>query len=605
MNALLVYPTHENLREVEENYLRVGIDARCYPARLTSDTKYKSQNCWNELADEAEAMGFGVVKTVCPQCKCRIACTSAGYLGELADAKNAQVALCTHKRVEYSDFPNLMEGRGFVSVHENPIDLLRPRSEASEPDLFQVHLVIDRLLTDPRYLDWFGDAVAVDDDGNTYHDEELALRRDRLYQFTHHLSEILDRLLQTVQTAVSTVEWSSPISMRRPAGIERLLFKVTRAIKVSFKGQPWRFVLSAVTGELSSAAIIVSPRFQKGAQGETELIKTAVGFRNNRPLCSATTWFNDATLSADTLSAVLGTEVSDRTPGGRLELQKKAVQILRDVTRQTSKSIFANILRGTLVDRPQFNRVGIICHRPHIEAFQLLEPPFASRIVKSAYFGSGEERSSNAWHGECDLIIVAGTPRLPQSEIAAYLVQIGHVGAACTEPEWGTIKWDGRSESGEPITVTAKGYHDPTWQHAQRDLVRAAIVQAVGRGRGILDSGCEVILLSTEECGLLISDSELKAMNGSTARILAVLNELTMENANKYILGNSIVSTSVIAKTAGLSPVRTRELLRDLEQRGLVNKVGERGGWRSAATFRTGELSPPSPGETSPHTAFT
>ena len=34
MRALLVYPTHENGREVAEQYLAGGIDAACYPGRM-------------------------------------------------------------------------------------------------------------------------------------------------------------------------------------------------------------------------------------------------------------------------------------------------------------------------------------------------------------------------------------------------------------------------------------------------------------------------------------------------------------------------------------------------------------------------------------------
>ena len=60
--------------------------------------------------------------------------------------------------------------------------------------------------------------------------------------------------------------------------------------------------------------------------------------------------------------------VLDETPQGHLPLQKKAVQILRDVTRRTSQRIVANVIRGVMADRPHFHRIGIICHHPHIPA---------------------------------------------------------------------------------------------------------------------------------------------------------------------------------------------------------------------------------------------
>jgi len=156
---------------------------------------------------------------------------------------------------------------------------------------------------------------------------------------------------------------------------------------------------------------------------------------------------------------------------------------------------------------------------------------------------------------------------------------VGEIGAACTEPAWGAVYWQGLTESGEPLRVKGRAYQDPVWHRAHRELVRAQLVQAIGRGRGILDSGYEVIVLSTEECGLPISDAGFEALNGGSTKILEAVRHLTMENPKEYSLGFSIVSTRQVAQTTGFSLVRSRELLRGLERRGLVRKVGERGGW--------------------------
>ena len=296
---------------------------------------------------------------------------------------------------------------------------------------------------------------------------------------------------------------------------------------VSFAGPVWRLLLPAAAGELHSAAIIVDRQFCKGGNGITELTKSVIGVRHNTPPTNAVIWFNDATITTDRLAMILNHDVQDCTPEGHLARQKKAVQVLRDVTRRTTNRIFANILRGVLADRPQFSRIGVIGHRPHIPVLKSLEPEFATRIAKSTYFGSGEERSSNEWHLQCDLIIVAGTPRIPPSAIAEYLVQVGEVGAACRQPEWGAVYWHGSTESGEPVKVTSAGYQDEAWRRADRDLVRAQLVQAVGRGRGILETGCEVLVLSNEECGLLISDAGMETLNGASAKVREVIRRLT------------------------------------------------------------------------------
>ena len=283
-------------------------------------------------------------------------------------------------------------------------------------------------------------------------------------------------------------------------------------------GPAWRFILTAAGGELCSAAIIVEHKFHKGGgQGVTYAEKSAIGVRNNVPPTAVVTWFNDATITADRLEMILNRGVQDETPQGHLPLQKKAVQILRDVTRRTSQRIVANVIRGVMADRPHFHRIGIICHHPHIPALKTLGEEFANRIAKSTYFGSGEDRSSNEWHSLCDLLIVVGTPRVPPGAVVEYLVQVGEVGAACRQSQWSVVYWRGETESGEPVRIKASGYQDETWRRAHRDLVRAQIVQAVGRGRGILETGCEVLVLSNEECGLVISDGGMETLNGGSA----------------------------------------------------------------------------------------
>jgi hypothetical protein len=50
--------------------------------------------------------------------------TGAG-LGELLTVAKVDVAICTHKRAEFSGLKELADRLGYLSIHENPIDLLR------------------------------------------------------------------------------------------------------------------------------------------------------------------------------------------------------------------------------------------------------------------------------------------------------------------------------------------------------------------------------------------------------------------------------------------------------------------------------------------------
>ncbi|TWU12080.1 hypothetical protein CA54_08980 [Symmachiella macrocystis] len=587
MRSLLIYPTHENCDEVREQYEGNGIIAACYPSRITEDTGERPQNCWNDNANIAEGMGLSVVKAVCPACEFRKKCRETGYLSQLSTVADAHVAIATHKRAEYTGLAELSQSREYLSIHEDAISLLRPPAEISLGDIVQARLLVqDYILNDPASLNWFGDATRVDDEGNRYQDEELAIRRERQYVYFRLMSGLLEHLFQAIETADQTVGWSPPETARVPAGFERTLFFSIRRANIDFRDQPWRFLLTAAAGKLHLAAIIVERRFHKGGgQGNAYLKKSVVGVIDNPPPMNCVVWINDATADTEHVEAIVGHTVHQATPDGRIELRKKAVQIPRDITRRTSAKTVRGLIRGVMADRPQFRRLGIIAHSTHMSVLKKLGAGFDERIVKTSYFGSGEERSSNDWHQKCDLIIVAGTPRIPPAAIAKHLVQIGEMSAATCEPEWGVIYWHGETESHEPTKVNSRGYKNEAWRRAHQDLVRAQIVQATGRGRGILETGCEVLVLSDEECGLPLSDTGVEILNDASVAILNALQKLTAVFPNNIYLGKTAVSTSQIATAVNMKPRRVREYLNGLEHRGLVQKVGERSGWSLVATF--------------------
>jgi hypothetical protein len=585
IRALLIYPTHKNCHEQEERYLDAGLNAATYPARRTVATEDDDVNCWNSDADLAEKSGLPAVKSVCLTCHMQSQCKQSGYLRGLMAAGNADIALCTHKRAEYAGLADLTKGRDYVAIHENSINILRPRCSVSSKDLLLVQNILNHLVNDPKYLDWFGTAFRRDAEGRKYTDPELLVMKDRLHQFCLFLADLVDQLAIEMASAAATQELTGITARVLPEGIERLLFQATKQTQTLFEDQPWRLILAAAAGTLETAAVLVdrsrSRLFPK--MPEMGIERSLVGYRANTPTHGPCYWFCDATASAECLAALLTHPVNDMTPQGRLPLLKKAVQIPRDIKRSTAASTVKCLLRGVLAERPEFHRIGIICHRPHLNVVKDLGEGFERKVVKVTYFRSGEDRSSNAWQKECDLIIVAGTPRVPQSAIADYLVQTRQLSAASVEPEWGEFHWHGLTESGESVTVSGSGYYDARWQRAHQDLVRAALVQAIGRGRGILADGCEVIVLSTEECGLRISDSEVDRLNEASLNILTVLSELAPQNPNNTSLGKAGAKSEDIARKTGLSRSRVWTLLSKLEHRGLVCKVGERRGWRLVA----------------------
>ncbi len=595
MTFALCYPTHANCREQAELFKTANLDARCYPLRISEGSRDQAPNCWNEHTATAEKLGFPVIKSICPLCPHRQRCLEGGYLEQLRFATEGEIVLMTHQRAAFAGLAELTRGRSYVSIHENPLDLLRPRVDIVVADLISLRYLLNRILNEPFFLDRFAPPVLVDDHGAPYQRAEAQRRRERQYDFCRLLADLIDDLIKLQEHATVTTVWQPTTTAPCPQGTEAFLFWAVGICRLAFRGQPFRFLLLAASGQLASAAVLVGKRPSPSEKSAPSFIKKIVGFAHNPPARGTTTWINDATMSLPALRAVLGTSVRDCTPAGRIARQKKAVQIPRDVTRNTKDAVVAKILRGVLSDRPEFPRVGLITHRPLLSVLDQLEPEFRRRIVMSTYFGSGQDRSSNAWHTACDLIIIAGTPRVGPLEVASLLLQIGDHAAAGHEPRWEKYQWEGHTEAGGVAVVTGSGYVNSAWRQAHQSLVRAGLVQAIGRGRGILVEGCEVVVISNEECDLPLSDGSLVTLNDQMMRLLARIRELTETNPKIHSIGKISVSSAALAQPLGLTPRQVRNLLTVLERQGLIARVGDRGGWYAVPVSAGHEAPSPVP----------
>ena len=148
--------------------------------------------------------------------------------------------------------------------------------------------------------------------------------------------------------------------------------------------------------------------------------------RLNLPSEAATCWLADGTADKELLEHGIGREVVDATPEGRLELAHKVIQFPIDITRRTSPKRLQELLRGVLAMRPECRQVGIITHSTLTRAAKELGGLFGARILNVTHFGSGLDRGSNQWlRAGCDLIVVAGTPRVHETEIKKLLHRCG------------------------------------------------------------------------------------------------------------------------------------------------------------------------------------
>lgn len=606
--ALICVPTHENCEEVEDDMQSAGIDARAYPGRISSKKKRNRKdenasqadseqfssdvdvNCWNEEADEAESLGLSAVAAVCRTCRWETECLVRGYLAELAATKNARVAISTHMRAVYTRLNELAEGREYIAVHEDAAKVICPTAEALEADLRWVAGICDDLLNDPKKLDKFGESERRDEDGQWISDSAYAQRQTDRYEFVRHLADIADYLIAQIQAAERTIQLEMPSAMAKATGIENLLFRESRRRKSTLPGKsPWRLLLAIATGELASLGVIVTEDDRNaGASPDAAKQKCLIGMWRNLPNAESVVLFADATTDAEDLEALLGCPVIDVTPAGHIERVKRLVQYPFDVTKKKSKDKFLSLLRGILVAHKHCLRVGVITHQKLIGYVNELEVPFRQRIKKTAHFHSGDDRASNAWHEEYDLVIVFGTPRLPTLAVQTRLIQWGDFAAAGRDGNWGDLHWRGMTESGKEVVTTGRGYNDPAWERAHRSLVRAGIIQSAGRGRSSLENGCEVVVVTTEECGFPIADVADIELDETDAKLLATLAGASPVFPYRDIKGISgdappVFKTADLARIVGLEESHTRNRLARLESRGLVIRVGERGGWMLSA----------------------
>jgi hypothetical protein len=157
------------------------------------------------------------------------------------------------------------------------------------------------------------------------------------------------------------------------------------------------------------------------------------------------------------------------------------------------------------------------------------------------------------------------------------LFQLGAFTVAAQNGDWSKLRWKGFTRQGIPRIVSGSGYRNERWNLAHRSLVRAAIIQAAGRGRGLLSEGCEVLILSNEECGFPLADHSRVEPVPDAA--MAVLDALTTVAAKLYILGTTVVSTQDVADELGKSRTQTCDWLKWLHEHGLIRRQGERSGW--------------------------
>jgi hypothetical protein len=195
------------------------------------------------------------------------------------------------------------------------------------------------------------------------------------------------------------------------------------------------------------------------------------------------------------------------------------------------------------------------------------------------YYRSGNDRASNRWLGESDLLIVLGTPRVPPSAVREGLMQVGLLNAASGDGHWGLRKWQAKAVDGVLRDVEGRGYKVAEWAQVHRLLVRNALLQAVGRGRGVRPDGIPVIVVSNEWLDLPLAAHDVPVIKDAVASTFMAVVQLSAENPKSNTLGTSAVSTAAIVGRCGISERTARDHCNKLTDLGLLARKDERGGW--------------------------
>jgi hypothetical protein len=286
----------------------------------------------------------------------------------------------------------------------------------------------------------------------------------------------------------------------------------------------------------------------------------------------------------------VGRPVRDLTPQGAVLPHHQTVQIIptRDVTKACKPATVLPLLRGLLHDLP-YRCVGLLTHQHLAKALpDLLREPYRGRLAQVSYFGGGMDRGSNAWIGDgaCDALIILGTPRVGGDAVRLHLRRLGKRRAAnrsLAEIGWEADWWSGVTAAGRRVTVRCWHYVDHDWHAAYCSLVRSELVQAAGRGRGILPEGIPVFVVSTENLAPL--EDGIDARNGFPLAEPGTYGPLTEAQGRVLATlydgrGEPVVrKLGEIARALGISTVRVHKLLSELRTAERVEHVGRRGGW--------------------------
>lgn len=358
-----------------------------------------------------------------------------------------------------------------------------------------------------------------------------------------------------------------------------------------------RLVGLIVSGATTSIAMTVC-----GKDKRTKLVTAAAVVNLN----GKSVLLLDGTGNADRLQDLLGGEVMDITPKGRIKQVHSLVQLPLPVAKRTSPAQVCRIITALMEMEPD-KKFGIICHKSQADKIfgddGLLPEYLRPNVAKFSYFGHGSDRGSNKWHNKCDRLVVIGAPRRPPQAIRAELAARGSNAANELDGQYGPCAWIGTTEAGEEKEFRGSAYANSDWRLAHSYLTTSDIQQAIGRARITLEEGIPCIVVCDEPLGIPIREMELTVRGNQEQRVFSALFKASADEwekgghsrnlPNKYLLGNFLESPpnpwvegnrpaihkKAIVELTGIHETDCYKLLNRMVDAGIIHKPAH--GWYS------------------------
>ena len=458
-------------------------------------------------AKQVRACGLSVQQVLCPSCPLAATCL---YQARKKEAKEAAVRFACHAAGS-QDLSQLAGGRDAIVFDEDALQALVRFVKVRPKHLLSVLRVLRTIgKARPKLMD-----------------DETQLLLDLFSQAT-------ERLLAAVRKSTTPGTLRIDLTgLQVPDDSQQVRWscKLWRLLGHSGQKAPPKDALSllldVVTGRFTEAWVT----HDRHADGHWD--RQLVGIQRHR-LPHKLNVMLDATADAATLERVIAASGTTWTrsllhsvqvmdPEGRAPDKHEARRIVPvggDVICTSRPARTTEVARG-LLSRVPGKRLGLITHGaalaamvggPDAEGGGLLDDHEMARLAKVAGHHTAATRGSNSWMADddqdgLDAVLVIGAPNLPWSEVRLRLLLTAEFEAAAL-PDGGWVRHEVLSTTPDGGTVKnhCMGHTDPAWQEARRQLVHAALLQAVGRARHTLKEGCKVYCVTEEPMPGMLTD---------------------------------------------------------------------------------------------------